>query len=126
MAVQRIEFGLRDAASAGGCGCGGGACMCGGHGDAHRGGAARGHAADADVSAPAGEVRTELLVDGMTCEHCVRSVTEELSEVPGVTGVAVDLVAGGTSRVLVGSRGPVDPAAVADAVAEAGYTLRTA
>ena len=30
-------------------------------------------------------------VAGMTCEHCVRSVTEEVSEVPGVTGVDVDL-----------------------------------
>ncbi len=120
MAVQRIEFGLRDAASAGGCGCGGGACMCGGHGEAH------GHAARADIAAPAGDVRAELLVDGMTCEHCVRSVTEELSEVPGVTDVTVDLVAGGTSRVQVDSTGPVDPAALADAVAEAGYTLHTA
>ena len=30
-------------------------------------------------------------VAGMTCEHCVRSVTEEVSEVPGVTAVEVDL-----------------------------------
>jgi copper chaperone CopZ len=57
-------------------------------------------------------------VAGMTCEHCVRSVTEEVSEVPGVTGVDVDLVAG---RVTVS--GVADDAAVRAAVAEAGYEV---
>ena len=33
-------------------------------------------------------------VTGMTCAHCVASVTEEVAEVPGVTDVAVDLEAG--------------------------------
>ena len=57
-------------------------------------------------------------VAGMTCEHCVRSVTEEVSEVPGVTGVDVDLAAG---RVTVS--GVADDAAVRAAVAEAGYEV---
>jgi copper chaperone len=57
-------------------------------------------------------------VAGMTCEHCVRSVTEELSDVAGVTGVEVDL-AGGTVTV----DGVVDDAAVRAAVAEAGYQV---
>jgi copper chaperone CopZ len=57
-------------------------------------------------------------VAGMTCEHCVRSVTEELSEVPGVTGVDVDLA---TGRVTV--TGAADAAAVRAAVAEAGYQV---
>ena len=34
-------------------------------------------------------------VVGMTCGHCVSSVTEEVSQVPGVTDVAVDLAAVG-------------------------------
>lgn len=59
-------------------------------------------------------------VTGMTCEHCVASVTEEVSELPGVTAVAVDL---GTGRVDVTSEAPLDPGAVAAAVAEAGYEL---
>ena len=59
-------------------------------------------------------------VAGMTCEHCVRSVTEEVSELPGVTGVEVDLV---TGQVRVSSDQPVDGAAVHAAVAEAGYQV---
>jgi copper chaperone len=57
-------------------------------------------------------------VSGMTCEHCVRSVTEEVSEVPGVTDVDVDLAAG---RLTV--TGAADADAVRAAVAEAGYQV---
>ncbi len=59
-------------------------------------------------------------VSGMTCDHCVRSVTEEVSAVPGVTGVDVDLPSG---RVTVTSEEPVDDGAVRAAVTEAGYEL---
>ena len=62
-------------------------------------------------------------VTGMTCEHCVAAVTEELSALEGVDSVAVDLVAGGTSTVTVESAVPLDPAAVAEAIDEAGYAL---
>ncbi|MFZ7086549.1 heavy-metal-associated domain-containing protein [Curtobacterium sp. RRHDQ10] len=64
-----------------------------------------------------------LLVTGMTCEHCVRSVTEELSEVPGVESVAVDLVAGGESAVTVSASTPPDDDALRAAIEEAGYAL---
>lgn len=64
-----------------------------------------------------------LLVTGMTCEHCVMSVTEELSEVAGVHDVQVDLVPGGSSSVTVTSDAPVDPDTLRDAVAEAGYEV---
>ena len=57
-------------------------------------------------------------VEGMTCEHCVRSVTEEVSEVPGVTAVEVDL-AGGRLTVT----GAADDDAVRAAVVEAGYQV---
>ncbi len=60
------------------------------------------------------------MVTGMTCQHCVQSVTEEVSEVPGVSGVEVDLASG---RVTVSSERPVDDAAVRAAVAEAGYEV---
>jgi copper ion binding protein len=59
-------------------------------------------------------------VTGMTCEHCVRSVTEEISELPGVQGVDVDLP---TGAVVVTSDEPLDTGAVRSAVEEAGYQL---
>ena len=59
-------------------------------------------------------------VAGMTCGHCVRSVTEEISAIDGVTGVSVDL---GTGAVAVTSDAPLDEARVRAAVEEAGYTL---
>jgi copper chaperone CopZ len=59
-------------------------------------------------------------VSGMTCEHCVRAVTAELSDLAGVTGVTVDLVPDGTSAVTVSSETPLDGQAVAAALDEAG------
>jgi copper chaperone len=59
-------------------------------------------------------------VTGMTCQHCVASVTEEVGEVPGVRQVAVDLASG---ALTVRSDAPVAEAAVRAAVEEAGYQL---
>ncbi len=59
-------------------------------------------------------------VTGMTCQHCVASVTEEVLEIDGVTDVAVDLAAG---SVVVTSGEPVADDAVRAAVEEAGYAL---
>lgn len=66
---------------------------------------------------------TTLHVTGMTCGHCVKAVTEELTAVEGVEGVDIDLVAGGTSAVTVHSAGPVSADALRAAVDEAGYEL---
>ena len=66
---------------------------------------------------------TPYLVFGMTCGHCVSAVTEEIGKLDGVTGVEVDLVAGGESRVFVTSTAPLSHAAVGAAVDEAGYQL---
>jgi copper chaperone len=62
-------------------------------------------------------------VTGMTCGHCVHAVTEEVSAVPGVRSVAIELVAGGESRVTVTSDAAPDRSTIAAAVDEAGYTL---
>ncbi len=62
----------------------------------------------------------DFTVTGMTCQHCVASVTEEVSAVPGVTDVAVDLASGG---LTVTSDAPVDDDAVRAAVEEAGYEV---
>lgn len=62
-------------------------------------------------------------VAGMTCGHCVSAVTEELSQLAGVSGVVVDLNAGGVSAVTVTSATPLPVDQVAAAVDEAGYVL---
>jgi copper chaperone len=62
-------------------------------------------------------------VTGMTCGHCVTAVTEELTALDGVTSVAIDLVAGGTSDVTVESSAPLARQDVLRAVDEAGYAL---
>ena len=59
-------------------------------------------------------------VTGMTCGHCVASVTEEVQEIPGVSDVEVVLE---TGALTITSDQPVDDAAVRAAVEEAGYQL---
>jgi copper chaperone CopZ len=92
---------------AGGC-CGGGCCT-----------------TDAAAPATATEagVSQAFSVEGMTCGHCVSSVTEEISGLAGVEGVDVQLVAGGRSTVTVASDSPLRIDDVRAAVSEAGYTL---
>lgn len=59
-------------------------------------------------------------VVGMTCSHCVMSVTEEVNAIPGVQDIDVELA---TGRLTVTSEADLDPAVVEQAVAEAGYQL---
>lgn len=63
---------------------------------------------------------TTYAVTGMTCEHCVHAVTEELIRLGGVAGVTVDLVPGGESTVTVTSDAPLGADAVSAALDEAG------
>ena len=66
---------------------------------------------------------TNYVVTGMTCGHCVHAVTEEVSALPGVQDVAVDLDSG---RLTVTSTNEIPYADVAAAVDEAGYALTPA
>ena len=59
-------------------------------------------------------------VTGMTCGHCVASVTEEVQKIPGVENVDVVLE---TGVVTITSAEPLDDTAVRSAVEEAGYQL---
>ena len=59
-------------------------------------------------------------VEGMTCDHCRNAVTTEVSAVPGIQAVTVDVEAG---TVTVSADRPVDQSDIAAAVDEAGYTL---
>lgn len=61
----------------------------------------------------------EYTVKGMTCSHCVLSVREEVSEIPGVSAVDVDLA---SERLSVTGQ-EVGDAAVRQAVADAGYEV---
>ncbi|WP_424465839.1 heavy-metal-associated domain-containing protein [Pseudoclavibacter helvolus] len=61
---------------------------------------------------------TTFNVTGMTCAHCERAVTQEVSEVAGVHGVEVSAE---TGRLVIESAAPIDDAAVLAAVDEAGY-----
>ena len=65
-------------------------------------------------------VTQNYTVTGMTCGHCVTSVTEEVQEIPGVETVNVVLQ---TGSLTVTSTQPLDDAAVKAAVEEAGYQL---
>jgi len=59
-------------------------------------------------------------VSGMTCEHCVRAVTNELMTLDGVSDVTVELNPHGLSAVRVTSNAPMAAGAVAAALDEAG------
>ena len=63
---------------------------------------------------------TTYTVKGMSCGHCASSVTEEVSEIAGVSAVNVDVASG---KVTVTSDAPLDVQAVDAAVSEAGYQL---
>lgn len=65
----------------------------------------------------------EYAVTGMTCSHCERSVSEEVSQIPGVSAVDVSAVSG---RLVITSEAPVEDAAVLAAVDEAGYAATRA
>jgi copper chaperone CopZ len=62
--------------------------------------------------------RRDYTVVGMTCDHCVLSVTEEVSEVAGVDAVDVDLASGRLTVV-----GPASDEAIREAVVDAGYEV---
>ena len=68
------------------------------------------------------DTTTTIQIDGMTCEHCVRAVTEELLALDSVRSVEVDLSSGTAS---LHSDGPVSNDDLATAVDEAGYRLVT-
>jgi copper chaperone len=86
------------------------------------------HAGQQQSTAPEGDaalVREHFAVRGMTCSHCVASVTEELSTLDGVHNVSIDLNAAGPSRVMVVSDHPIAVETIRSAIAEAGYELVT-
>ncbi|MFF2242627.1 heavy-metal-associated domain-containing protein [Arthrobacter sp. NPDC058130] len=68
-------------------------------------------------------VSTTVNVSGMTCGHCVSSVSEELEALSGVEKVDVELNAGGISTVTITSSESLSNSEIGEAVAEAGYLV---
>ena len=78
----------------------------------------------ADFTADGIDRTTTLRLSGLTCEHCVAHVTEELKALDGVKNVSVVLSKGGQSVATVVSDVVLDDDALAAAIDEAGdYTL---
>jgi copper chaperone len=67
-------------------------------------------------------MQTTIKVSGMTCGHCVSAVTMELSLLPSVTEVNVDLESG---QVEITSDEVLDQSKIASAIDEAGYELES-
>lgn len=87
---------------------------------AHRGGCAcGGHETQGSTST----FTQSFGVVGMTCEHCVRSVTDELAAYPEVDAIDISLVPDGVSTVRVGSSRLLGREEIAAAIANAGYRL---
>jgi len=72
------------------------------------------------TNSPTNTTTAVYTVAGMTCSHCVAAVTEEVSQIPGVSEVQVELDGG---LLTVTSQGPVERARLEHAVDEAGYEL---
>ncbi len=63
---------------------------------------------------------TEIKIEGMTCQHCVKAVSEALSQVAGVSSVAAVDLETGVARV----EGSPDSEALVTAVKNAGYQAK--
>lgn len=65
-------------------------------------------------------MKQELLVDGMTCQHCVNRVTKALEEINGVKNVKIDL---DSKKVTIKVKDIIDEALLKQAVIVAGYKV---
>ena len=65
-------------------------------------------------------MQTELKIDGMMCQHCVKHVHDALIKVENVTEVNVDLAG---KKAVVTTSAPVEMAVFENVITEAGYTL---
>lgn len=65
-------------------------------------------------------MKTKVSIDGMSCQHCVKSVTEKLSGVEGITSTVVNLE---EKNALVESTAPLDEAIITKTITEAGFSV---
>jgi len=62
-----------------------------------------------------------LKVDGMSCEHCARAVTNAVSGISGTQDVSVDLKTGTVSFTFDSGKAALD--AIAATITEEGFTV---
>jgi copper chaperone len=67
-----------------------------------------------------------IKVAGMTCDHCVKAVTEELSKISGVTGINIELNTDTPTPVNIVADIDISNADITAAIEEAGYTIAVA
>ncbi len=68
-------------------------------------------------------MRTNVLVDGMTCGHCFSAVTQEVNKLDGVSDVEITLGGQEPSQVAIESDSELDQDLINAAISEAGYEL---
>ena len=63
---------------------------------------------------------TRITVKGMSCQHCVMSVTKALSEIDGIKDITVDLEKG---EAVFDETKPVDLELIRERLQKAGYRM---
>ena len=114
---HRIDTELPLLATATGTCCGGGGCGCSTSQPTHD---TPGTTTTEKETPMTDQTKQTFQVTGMTCGHCASAVIDEVKQLPGVSGVDVELVAGGISTVQVTGTETLDEALVATALDEAG------
>ena len=64
-----------------------------------------------------------IKVEGMSCDHCINAVTEELVKIDGVSNVSVTINPDGPSKVDFDTDQEISGAILAEAIDEAGYSI---
>lgn len=62
----------------------------------------------------------EITIKGMTCPHCVASVTKALEDIEGLEEVKIDLA---TGKATYTEREPVEPATIKEAITKIGFEV---
>jgi copper chaperone CopZ len=65
------------------------------------------------------DTKTEIEIEGMSCEHCVNAVTQALKAVAGVKDAKVEI-----GKAVITSDAPLARDAIVSAVADEGYRVR--
>jgi P-type Cu+ transporter len=66
------------------------------------------------------KMKTKIAIDGMSCMHCAKSVTDKLNGIEGISSTVVNLE---EKNAVVESKNPVDEALVSQIIADAGYKV---
>jgi Cu+-exporting ATPase len=66
------------------------------------------------------KMKTKIAIDGMSCMHCAKNVTDKLNGIDGISATVVNLE---EKNAVVESENPVDEALVTQIITEAGYKV---